>query len=86
MELDKVDMHRFIIQRLMEADKDTSALPNDSLQTCAHEGQTTSMGSISPLVSLGAQSEQEYNYPNDIPMLILKLYCTLKAKFRPTRC
>lgn len=65
VELDEVDMQKFIRQRLVEADMDTSVPPYDSLQTYAYEGQGSSAGSISPLDSLGTQSEQEYNYLSD---------------------
>ncbi|KAM6900775.1 cadherin-18 isoform 1-T1 [Xenentodon cancila] len=62
VELDEVDVHKFIKQRLVEADLDTSVPPYDSLQTYAFEGQGSPTGTISPLDSLGAQSEQEYTY------------------------
>uniref|UniRef100_A0A3Q2Q981 Cadherin 18 n=1 Tax=Fundulus heteroclitus TaxID=8078 RepID=A0A3Q2Q981_FUNHE len=65
VELDEVDVHEFIKQRLVEADLDTSVPPYDSLQTYAYEGQGSSTGSISPLDSAGAQSEQEYTYLED---------------------
>ncbi|XP_017269615.1 cadherin-18 [Kryptolebias marmoratus] len=65
VELDEVDVQEFLRQRLVEADMDTSVPPYDSLQTYAYEGQGSSTGSISPLDSLGAQSEQDYNYLND---------------------
>ncbi|XP_045895078.1 cadherin-18 isoform X2 [Micropterus dolomieu] len=62
VELDEVDVHEFIKQKLVEADMDTSVPPYDSLQTYAYEGQGSPTGSISPLDSPGTQSEQEYNY------------------------
>uniref|UniRef100_A0A3B5M7Z7 Cadherin 18 n=1 Tax=Xiphophorus couchianus TaxID=32473 RepID=A0A3B5M7Z7_9TELE len=65
VELDEVDVHKFIKQRLVEADMDTSVPPYDSLQTYAYEGQGSSTGSISPLDSAGVQSEQEYTYLDD---------------------
>lgn len=65
LELDDVDVHEFIKQRLVEADMDTSVPPYDSLQTYAYEGQGSSTGSISPLDSAGVQSEQEYTYLED---------------------
>ncbi|XP_038127119.1 cadherin-18 [Cyprinodon tularosa] len=65
VELDEVDVHEFIKQRLVEADMDTSVPPYDSLQTYAYEGQGSSTGSISPLDSADAQSEQEYTYLED---------------------
>uniref|UniRef100_A0A3P9ISS1 Cadherin 18 n=1 Tax=Oryzias latipes TaxID=8090 RepID=A0A3P9ISS1_ORYLA len=65
VELDEVDVHKFIKQRLVEADMDTSVPPYDSLQTYAYEGQGSPAGTISPLDSLGVQSEQEYNYLDD---------------------
>ncbi|CAG5896095.1 unnamed protein product [Menidia menidia] len=65
VELDEVDVHEFIKQRLMEADMDTSVPPYDSLQTYAFEGQGSSTGSISPLDSVAAPSEQDYNYLDD---------------------
>ncbi|KAM9839346.1 cadherin-18 [Aulostomus maculatus] len=65
VELDEVDVHQFIKQRLVEADLDTSVPPYDSLQTYAYEGQGSSTGSISPLDSPGTQSEQDYNYLDD---------------------
>ncbi|XP_068566325.1 cadherin-18 isoform X2 [Cebidichthys violaceus] len=61
-ELDEVDVHEFIKQRLVEADMDTSGPPYDSLQTYAYEGQGSPTGSISPLDTPAAQSEQDYNY------------------------
>ncbi|XP_037549973.1 cadherin-18 [Nematolebias whitei] len=73
VELDEVDMQKFIRQRLVEADMDTSVPPYDSLQTYAYEGQGSSTGSISPLDSLGAQSEQEYNYLSDWGMEFQRL-------------
>uniref|UniRef100_A0A4W6G892 Cadherin 18 n=1 Tax=Lates calcarifer TaxID=8187 RepID=A0A4W6G892_LATCA len=65
VELDEVDVHEFIKQRLVEADMDTSVPPYDSLQTYAYEGQGSPTGSISPLDSPGTQSEQDYNYLDD---------------------
>ncbi|XP_004081245.1 cadherin-18 [Oryzias latipes] len=65
VELDEVDVHKFIKQRLVEADMDASVPPYDSLQTYAYEGQGSPAGTISPLDSLGVQSEQEYNYLDD---------------------
>uniref|UniRef100_A0A8C4IAD5 Cadherin-12 n=1 Tax=Dicentrarchus labrax TaxID=13489 RepID=A0A8C4IAD5_DICLA len=65
VELDEVDVHDFIRQRLVEADMDTSVPPYDSLQTYAYEGQGSLTGSISPLDSPGTQSEQDYNYLDD---------------------
>ncbi|XP_076014483.1 cadherin-18 [Genypterus blacodes] len=65
LEVDEVDVHEFIRQRLVEADMDTSVPPYDSLQTYAFEGQGSPTGSISPLDSLAAQSEQDYNYLDD---------------------
>ncbi|XP_070784421.1 cadherin-18 isoform X2 [Enoplosus armatus] len=65
MELDEVDVHEFIKQRLVEADMDTSVPPYDSLQTYAYEGQGSPTGSISPLDSPGVHSEQDYNYLDD---------------------
>uniref|UniRef100_A0A1A8QAS2 Cadherin-12 n=1 Tax=Nothobranchius rachovii TaxID=451742 RepID=A0A1A8QAS2_9TELE len=65
VELDEVDVQEFIRQRLVEADMDTSVPPYDSLQTYAYEGQGSSTGSISPLDSVAAPSEQEYNYLED---------------------
>uniref|UniRef100_A0A8C7ZCE4 Cadherin 18 n=1 Tax=Oryzias sinensis TaxID=183150 RepID=A0A8C7ZCE4_9TELE len=65
VELDEVDVHKFIKQRLVEADMDASMPPYDSLQTYAYEGQGSPAGTISPLDSLGVQSEQEYNYLDD---------------------
>uniref|UniRef100_A0A8C9XYU7 Cadherin-12 n=1 Tax=Sander lucioperca TaxID=283035 RepID=A0A8C9XYU7_SANLU len=62
VELDEVDVHEFIKQRLVEADVDTSVPPYDSLQTYAYEGQGSPTGSISPLDTPGTQSEQDYNY------------------------
>lgn len=63
VEVDEVD--KFIEQRLAEADMDTSVPPYDSLQTYAYEGQGSPTGSISPLDSLAAHSEQDYNYLDD---------------------
>uniref|UniRef100_A0A3Q3MBS7 Cadherin-12 n=1 Tax=Mastacembelus armatus TaxID=205130 RepID=A0A3Q3MBS7_9TELE len=65
LELDEVDVHEFIKQRLVEADTDTSVPPYDSLQTYAYEGQGSPTGTISPLDSPGTQSEQDYNYLDD---------------------
>lgn len=65
VEMDVVDVHEFIKQRLVEADLDTSVPPYDSLQTYAFEGQGSPTGTISPLDSIVAQSEQEYNYLDD---------------------
>ncbi|XP_028288453.1 cadherin-18 isoform X1 [Parambassis ranga] len=65
VELDEMDVHDFIKQRLVEADMDTSVPPYDSLQTYAYEGQGSPTGSISPLDSPGTQSEQDYNYLDD---------------------
>ena len=65
VELDEVDVHEFIRQRLAEADMDTSVPPYDSLQTYAYEGQGSPTGSVSPLDSPGTQSEQDYNYLDD---------------------
>lgn len=65
VELDEVDVHEFIKQRLVEADMDTSVPPYDSLQTYAYEGQGSPTGSISPLDSPGTHSEQDYNYLDD---------------------
>ncbi|KAM8882057.1 cadherin-18-like [Synchiropus picturatus] len=65
VDLDEVDVHDFIKQRLVEADLDTSVPPYDSLQTYAYEGQGSPTGSISPLGSPGTQSEQDYNYLDD---------------------
>ncbi|KAM9331907.1 cadherin-18 [Pholidichthys leucotaenia] len=65
VELDEVDVHEFIKQRLVEADVDTSVPPYDSLQTYAYEGQGSPTGSISPLDSPGTQSEQDFNYLDD---------------------
>ncbi|XP_061876890.1 cadherin-18 [Entelurus aequoreus] len=61
LELDEVDVHEFIKQRLVEANMDTSGPPYDSLQTYAYEGQGSPTGSVSPLDSLGTQSEQDYH-------------------------
>uniref|UniRef100_A0A667XU46 Cadherin-12 n=1 Tax=Myripristis murdjan TaxID=586833 RepID=A0A667XU46_9TELE len=65
VELDVVDVHEFIKQRLVEADMDTSVPPYDSLQTYAYEGQGSPTGSISSLDSPGTHSEQDYNYLDD---------------------
>ncbi|XP_032359328.1 cadherin-18 [Etheostoma spectabile] len=65
VELDEVDVHEFIKQRLVEADVDTSVPPYDSLQTYAYEGQGSPTGSISPLDTPATQSEQDYNYLDD---------------------
>eukprot|EP00064_Thunnus_orientalis_P000907 superscaffoldBa00000054_g908 len=65
VELDEVDVHEFIKQRLVEADMDTTVPPYDSLQTYAYEGQGSPTGSISPLDSPGTHSEQDYNYLDD---------------------
>ncbi|KAF3703807.1 Cadherin-18 Cadherin-14 Precursor [Channa argus] len=65
VELDEVDVHEFIKQRLVEADMDTSVPPYDSLQTYAYEGQCSPTGSISPLDSPGTRSEQDYHYLDD---------------------
>ncbi|XP_029003393.1 cadherin-18 [Betta splendens] len=65
VELDEVDVHEFIKQKLVEADLDTSVPPYDSLQTYAYEGQGSPTGTISPLDSPGTQSEQDYNYLDD---------------------
>lgn len=65
VELDEVDVHEFIKQRLVEADMDNSVPPYDSLQTYAFEGQGSPTGTISPLDSPGTQSEQDYNYLDD---------------------
>ncbi|XP_029313738.1 cadherin-18 [Cottoperca gobio] len=65
VELNKVDVHQFIRQRLVEADMDNSVPPYDSLQTYAYEGQGSPTGSISPLDTPGTQSEQDYNYLDD---------------------
>ncbi|KAK5849784.1 hypothetical protein PBY51_014090 [Eleginops maclovinus] len=65
VELDEVDVHEFIKQRLVEADMDTSVPPYDSLQTYAYEGQGSPTGSVSPLDTPGTQSEQDYNYLDD---------------------
>uniref|UniRef100_A0A665X2V0 Cadherin domain-containing protein n=1 Tax=Echeneis naucrates TaxID=173247 RepID=A0A665X2V0_ECHNA len=65
VELDEVDVHEFIKQRLVEADMDTSVPPYDSLQTYAYEGQGSPTGSISPLDSPGAHSEQDYSFLED---------------------
>uniref|UniRef100_A0A671XWV9 Cadherin 18 n=1 Tax=Sparus aurata TaxID=8175 RepID=A0A671XWV9_SPAAU len=65
VELDEVDVHEFIKQRLVEADMDTSVPPYDSLQTYAYEGQGSPTGTVSPLDSPGTQSEQDYNYLDD---------------------
>ncbi|XP_068199862.1 cadherin-18 [Antennarius striatus] len=62
VDLDEVDVHEFIKQRLVETDLDTSGPPYDSLQTYAYEGQGSPTGTISPLDSPGTQSEQDYNY------------------------
>ncbi|XP_061821088.1 cadherin-18 [Nerophis lumbriciformis] len=62
LELDEVDVHEFIKQRLVEANMDTTGPPYDSLQTYAYEGQGSPTGSVSPLDSLGTQSEQDYHY------------------------
>uniref|UniRef100_A0AAX7TZM2 Cadherin-12 n=1 Tax=Astatotilapia calliptera TaxID=8154 RepID=A0AAX7TZM2_ASTCA len=62
VELDEVDVHQFIKQKLVEADMDTSVPPYDSLQTYAYEGQGSPTGSISPLDSPGTHSEQDFNY------------------------
>ncbi|XP_030612451.1 cadherin-18 isoform X2 [Archocentrus centrarchus] len=65
VELDEVDVHEFIKQRLVEADMDTSVPPYDSLQTYAYEGQGSPTGSISPVDSPGTHSEQDFNYLDD---------------------
>ncbi|XP_035767225.1 cadherin-18 [Neolamprologus brichardi] len=62
VELDEVDVHEFIKQKLVEADMDTSVPPYDSLQTYAYEGQGSPTGSVSPLDSPGTHSEQDFNY------------------------
>lgn len=65
VELDEVDVHEFIKQKLVGADMDTSVPPYDSLQTYAYEGQGSPTGSISPLDSPGTQSEQDFNFLDD---------------------
>lgn len=67
LQLDEVDVHEFIKQRLVEANMDTSGPPYDSLQTYAYEGHGSPTGSISPLDSpgTGAQSEKDYHYLDD---------------------
>uniref|UniRef100_A0A8C5GJU8 Cadherin-12 n=1 Tax=Gouania willdenowi TaxID=441366 RepID=A0A8C5GJU8_GOUWI len=62
VEVDEVDVHEFIKQKLVEADMDTSVPPYDSLQTYAYEGQGSPTGTISPLDSTRTHSEQDYNY------------------------
>lgn len=65
LELDQVNVQKFIKQRLVEADMDTGGPPYDSLQTYAYEGQGSPTGSISSLDSPGTHSEQDYNYLDD---------------------
>ncbi|XP_041717937.2 cadherin-18 [Coregonus clupeaformis] len=64
-ELDQLNVQKFIKQRLVEADMDTSGPPYDSLQTYAYEGQGSPTGSISSLDSPGTHSERDYNYLDD---------------------
>uniref|UniRef100_A0A8C2XEG4 Cadherin-12 n=1 Tax=Cyclopterus lumpus TaxID=8103 RepID=A0A8C2XEG4_CYCLU len=64
-EPDEPDVHEFIRQRLAEADMDTGGPPYDSLQTYAYEGQGSPTGSVSPLDTPAAQSEQDYNFLDD---------------------
>ncbi|XP_013995895.1 cadherin-18 [Salmo salar] len=47
--LDTEDMHHVIRQRVVDADKDTSGPPYDSLQTYAYEGCGSPTGSVSSL-------------------------------------
>ncbi|XP_078247842.1 cadherin-18 isoform X2 [Pogona vitticeps] len=63
--LDRIDVHQFIKQRLVEADLDPSVPPYDSLQTYAYEGQRSEAGSISSLDSATTHSDQDYNYLGD---------------------
>lgn len=65
-ELDGVDVHEFIKQRLVEADLDASVPPYDSLQTYAYEGQGSPTGSVSPLETPDSmQPQQDYTYLDD---------------------
>ncbi|XP_072525461.1 cadherin-18-like isoform X1 [Salminus brasiliensis] len=53
------DIHDVIQLKVMEADRDTSGPPYDSLQTYAYEGQGSPSGSISSLDLPGPPSETE---------------------------
>ncbi|XP_028823747.1 cadherin-7-like isoform X2 [Denticeps clupeoides] len=59
---DNVLFREFIWDRLRDADVDPSAPPYDSLQTYAFEGSGSVAESLSSLESLGADSEQNYDY------------------------
>lgn len=47
--LDTEDMHHVIRQKVVEADRDTSGPPYDSLQTYSYEGRGSLTGSVSSL-------------------------------------
>ncbi|XP_077591752.1 cadherin-7-like [Stigmatopora nigra] len=59
---DNVAFREFIWERLRDADGDGSAPPYDSLQTYAFEGSGSVADSLSSLESLGADSDQSYDY------------------------
>ncbi|XP_077480679.1 cadherin-7 [Stigmatopora argus] len=59
---DNVAFREFIWERLRDADVDGQAPPYDSLQTYAFEGSGSVADSLSSLESLGADSDQSYDY------------------------
>ncbi|XP_077125826.1 cadherin-18 [Ranitomeya variabilis] len=63
--VETINVQEFLNQKLVEADRDPSVPPYDSLQTYAYEGQRSEEGSISSLDSLGTPSDQDYTFLDD---------------------
>ena len=59
------DVGSFILKRLDDADGDPTAAPHDSVHAFAYEGGGSTAGSLSSLDSVGAESEDDYNFLND---------------------
>ena len=58
-------MGSFILKRLDDADGDPTAPPHDSVHAFMYEGAGSNAGSLSSLDSVGAESEDDYNFLSD---------------------
>lgn len=63
---DSAIFRKFILEKLEEANTDSSAPPFDSLQTFAYEGTGSSAGSLSSLGSSVTDQEDDFDYLNDL--------------------
>uniref|UniRef100_A0A667YNP6 Cadherin-20 n=1 Tax=Myripristis murdjan TaxID=586833 RepID=A0A667YNP6_9TELE len=65
MRQDMLNVHGYVLAKLLEADMDPCAPPYDSLQTYAYEGEGSVAESLSSLQSGTSNTDHEYDYLND---------------------